>query len=182
MGGQPSASRVRKEDRQGRLVGHAAVDRGDQVISTSDLMLPTQAETQHRAHSQLSSFASTSSPNTAPPSKAPSDSLPQAKLHYSTSSPSSQSQALSSVESNSTSSFSSAEMNASNSLPGSQTHSTTGVSFTHSNPLSSPNQALSPTSQPHSTVSPSSQFLSSTTQSPSKAYSSDLTLPTHQGQ
>ena len=127
------------------------------------------AETQHRAHSQLSSFASTSSPNTtAPPSKAPSDSLPQAKLQYSTSSSSSQSPALSSVESNSISSISSTEMNPSSSFPCSQTYSTTGVSST---PLSSPNQTLSPTSQPHSAISPSSQFLSSTTQSPSETHS-----------
>ena len=127
------------------------------------------AETQHRAHSQLSSFASTSSPNTtAPPSKAPSDSLPQAKLHYSTSPSSSQSPALSSVESNSISSFSSAEMNPSSSFPCSQTHSTAGVSST---PLSSPNQTLSPTFQPHSAISSSSQFLSSITQSSSETHS-----------
>ena len=48
MGGQPfakespSASRVRKEDRQGRHNRGAAVDRGDQITSTSDLTLPTQ--------------------------------------------------------------------------------------------------------------------------------------------
>ena len=52
MGGQPfakespSASRVRKE---GRRVRSAAVDRGDQITSTSDLMLPTQGSLLHFA-------------------------------------------------------------------------------------------------------------------------------------
>ena len=62
MGGQPfakespSASRVRKEDRQGRRVRGAAVNRGDQITSTSDLMLPTQGLLVHFHFQELFHF------------------------------------------------------------------------------------------------------------------------------